>query len=252
VAEAGTSEQEPFSGVSPEEVGQLLQEDLSAIKEKVKNKKPLTETEIKRLQAHAATAVTDSSGETDAMEPVWVDNQVALAKALRCSRKQIQRYMKLEGDDAPPAPTSDHRYNVTLWKLWAQEHGYLRKTLSTAADRQLLEDKLLQSKIDRQEIDNAVRRGELMSVDEVNRVLTEMVGGVVDGVRGSKHSLAPRVVGLPVPEATKRIGMELDEQLAKLSLGEWAKKKIFWSKVSAHLSDLHKRFNLGAGQSVTS
>jgi hypothetical protein len=50
--------------------------------------------------------------------------------------------------------------------------------LSTAADRQLLEDKLIQSKIDKQEIDNAVRRGELASVDEVCKVLTDMVGGV--------------------------------------------------------------------------
>jgi hypothetical protein len=38
-------------GVSPGEVAQLLQEDLAAIKEKLRNKKPLTEAEIKRLHA---------------------------------------------------------------------------------------------------------------------------------------------------------------------------------------------------------
>jgi hypothetical protein len=91
-----------------------------------------------------------------------------------------------------------------------------------------------------------------MSVDEVCKVITEMVSGTVSGIRGAKHALAPRVVGETVPEATKRIGLELDEQLTKLSLGEWAKKKIFWSKVSAHLFDLRKRFSLGVGQSATS
>jgi hypothetical protein len=254
VAEDGTSGQttaeQPVEAVTPEEIEQLLREDLASVKEKVKNKKPLTEAEIKRLQAHAASIETPKGD--DPLEPVWAKNMVELASLLGCSRKQISRYLKLEGEDAAPAPAADGRYNVTLWKLWAQEHGYLRKKLSTAADRQLLEDRGIQLSNERKEIDNAVRRGELMSVDEVCRVITEMVGGVVDGARGMKHSLSPRVVGLTVPEATKRIGVEVDEQLQKLSLGEWAKKKIFWSKISAHLSDLHKRFNLGGGQSVTS
>jgi hypothetical protein len=42
----------------PEDVAQLLKEDLAAIKEKVKNKKPLTEAKIKRLPAGAYPAST--------------------------------------------------------------------------------------------------------------------------------------------------------------------------------------------------
>jgi hypothetical protein len=57
VAESGTSEQEVISGVSPDEVAHLLQKDLAPIREKVKNRKPSTETEIKRLQTHAQSGI---------------------------------------------------------------------------------------------------------------------------------------------------------------------------------------------------
>ena len=57
MAESGTSEQEVISGVSPDEVAQCSKRTLAAIKEKVKNRKPSTETEIKRLQTHAQSAI---------------------------------------------------------------------------------------------------------------------------------------------------------------------------------------------------
>jgi hypothetical protein len=253
VDEDGTSGQTTaeVAAVTPEEIEQLLREDLASVKEKVKNKKPLTEAEIKRLQAHAASIETPKGD--DPLEPVWAKNMVELASLLGCSRKQISRYLKLEGEDAAPVPAADGRYNVTLWKLWAQEHGYLRKKLSTAADRQMLEDRTIQLRNERLEIENAVRRGELTGVDDVNRVLTEVFSGAKDSAMASTHGTAPRVAGLPVAEITKRMRLDLNEYFfGKLSLGEWAKKKVFWSKVSAHLSDLHKRFNLGGGLSGTS
>lgn len=250
--ESETTPTEVGTPLDPEKIDQLLLDDLSAIAEKVKNKKPLTSAEIKRLQAYKNAAVPESAG-NEPLEPIWAKNMVELAKHIGCSRRQLGRYLKIEGEDAPPEPASDGRYNVMLWKIWAHEHGHLTKKLSTAADRQLLEDRTIVLRNERLEIDNAVRRGELMSVDEVCRVITEMTGGVVDTARSMKHALAPRVVGLTVPEATKRIGQEVDQNLlGKLSLGEWSKKKIFWSRVSAHLSDLRKRFNLGDGLSATS
>jgi len=41
----------------------MLQKDLAAIKEKVKIRKPSTETEIKRLQTHAQSAI-ETNGES--------------------------------------------------------------------------------------------------------------------------------------------------------------------------------------------
>lgn len=197
----------------------------------------------------AAAATT--APPNDALAAVWVSNQVALAGALGCSRKTIERFLKLEGHDAPPEATSDGRYNVTAWKLWAQEHGRLQKQV-VGNDKQSLELAGMRLANERKEIENAVRRGELMHVDEVCKVLTEVFGSFVSGARGMKHTLAPMVIGVTTAEATKRIGAEVDSTLTRLSLGEWAKKKMFWSKPYAHLFALHKRFSLGDGQNATS
>lgn len=241
----------PVEPINPEEIDQLLLDDLSAIRKKVKNKKPLNAGEIKRLQAYKAAS--QQSDDSNVMEPVWARSQVELAQHLGCSRRQLARYLKIEGDDAAPAPTSDGRYNVTLWKIWAQDHGHLRKKLAGAADRQLLEDRTIQLRNEKLEIENAVRRGELMSVDEVCRVISEMYSAARDSALAMTHGTAPRVSGLPVPEITKRLRSDLNDAFfAKLSLGEWAKKKVFLSKVSAHLSGLREKFSLGDGQSVTS
>jgi hypothetical protein len=243
--------------VTGEEIEQLLAADIDAIREKVQQKKPLTDSERKRLEAHGRALKGVGSNEGDALEPIWAANQVELAKELSCSRKQIQRYMKLEGDEAPPAPAADGRHNVTLWKLWAQEHGYLRKKLSSAADRQLLEDRTIQLRNERFEMENAQARGELLSVSEVTKVVVDMFGQIVQPLRGMKHTLGPLVVGTTVPEATKRIGREVDEKLTVASrIPDWAIKKkppqgLFWSRVSAELSDLPKRFSLGDGLSET-
>lgn len=199
----------------------------------------------------ANAAPPSESDDANTLTAVWVPNQVALAKSLGCSRKTVERFLKLEGKDAPPDPSSDGRYNVTAWKLWAQEHGRLQKQV-IGNDKQSLELAGMRLANERKEIENAVRRGELMHVDEVCKVLTEMTGSFVAGARGMKHVLAPMVVGVSTAEATKRIGTEVDSTLTRLSLGEWAKKKMFWSKPYAHLFALHKRFSLGDGQSATS
>jgi hypothetical protein len=62
-----------------------------------------------------------------------------------------------------------------------------------------------------------------------------------------KNTLSPACVGVSIPEATKRIDVETDEALNELALGDWAKKKPFWSSVYVHLQDLLKKNNLGDG-----
>ena len=236
---------------SPLDFEAIAQADLQAIRKKAESGKPLSESEVQRLRA-AEERVKEGANPA-ALEPVWAKSQVELAKMLGCSRKQIARYLKIDGDDAPPAPAADGRYNVTAWKMWAAEHGKLRGQTEPIDSRHAMENRQIELRNEKLEIENAVRRGELLHIDDVCRVLIEMVSGMVDTARAMKHSLAPRVVGLTVPEATKRIGQEVDQNvLTKLSLGEWAKKKVFWSKVSAQLSDLHRKFSLGDGLSGTS
>lgn len=182
----------------------------------------------------------------------WAKNQSELADHLSCDRKSIQRWLKA-GDPECPGHTSDGRYNVTLWKLWVDKTGKkVRSTSRGGKDKGALEIDNMRLRNEKLDIENMLRRGELMHVDEVNKTLTELVSAFVDRVRSMKNTLAPAVVGVSIPEATKRISIETDEALNELALGDWAKKKPFWSSVFVHLQDLHKKRFPGAGLSAMS
>lgn len=181
---------------------------------------------------------------------VWARNQVELAAALGCDRKSIQRWLKA-GDEECPGKTSDGRYNVTLWRLWVEKKGK-KPAARLGKDKGALEIENIALRNEKLEIENAVRRGELLHVDEACKVLTEMMGAFVMRMRGMKHTLGPQVIGVPVSEATKRIGREVDAGLTELSIGEWAKKKPFWGIVYVRLRDLHRKYNLGDGLNDTS
>ena len=180
----------------------------------------------------------------------WAKNQSDLAIQLECDRKSVQRWLK-ENDEECPGKTSDGRYNVTLWKLWIEKKGKKVSTAARGRDKGSLEIQNLKLRNEKIDIENMLRRGELLHVDEVCKVLSEMVAAAVLKGRSVKHTLAPAVVGVTLPEATKRIGREVDDVLNELSLGDWAKKKPLWSSVYAHLQDLRKTHNLGSGLNVT-
>src|SRR5690606_13509315 len=99
---------------------------------------------------------------------------------------------------------SDGRYNISLWRLWAEKKGKkpVKKRLSEKAD---LEAEHVRLKNEKLEMENAIRRGQLLDLDEGCRVLTELMEAMVRRLRGAKDTLAPEVVGLSIPEATKRI-----------------------------------------------
>jgi len=176
---------------------------------------------------------------------IWAKNQVELAKHLGCDRKSISRWLK-EKDPECPGAMPDGRYNVTLWKLWTEKKGK-KPSNRLGMDKGGLELEKLRLQNEKLELENRIKRGELMDIDEVCGVLSDMVSGFVKVVRGRKHSLAPQVIGVGVPEATKRIDRSDREALNELALGDWTQKKTFWSSVSAALSVQRKRHNLGDG-----
>lgn len=174
---------------------------------------------------------------------VYAKNQTELGKALNAVRKTVGRWMREEGN---PGKVKGKGYNVTLWKMWVAERGKAPRATKTQTKQELDAEKVrLQN--EKLSIEIAKTRGELASWDEVCHVLTEMVTAFVGNARQVKHHCSADVVGVSVGEASKRIGREIDDCLTELSLGEWAKKKMFWSRVYAHLQDLHKRFGLGDG-----
>ena len=182
---------------------------------------------------------------------VWAKNQSELAEAIGCDRKSIQRWVKA-GDPDCPGHSSDGRYNVTLWKLWVESKGKKVRAVGKSKDKGTLEIENMRLRNEKLDIENMLRRGELMHVDEVNATLTELVNACVSRIRGMKNTLAPACVGVSIPEATKRIDVECDEALNELALGDWAKKKPFWSSVYAHLQDQLRKNNLGDGLRGTS
>ncbi len=206
----------------------------------------------------AAPEATGNPEIGDSVPGRWAKNQTALAKHLGCERKSIQRWLKDAAnnpDTGCPGHTSDGRYDTEAWSDWVEAKG--KKVRSPVAgaggvSKGSLEIEALKLKNERLEIENMVRRGEMLHVDEVCKVLTEMMGAFVTKSRGMKHTLAQSVVGLSVPEAMKRIGREMDEALSELALGDWAKKKMFWQSVYVHLQGLQQIHGLGGGLSSMS
>lgn len=178
-------------------------------------------------------------------DDVFVKTQKELGERLNATRKSIIRWGKEEGC---PGKVKGQGYNVTLWQMWVAEKGKAPRAVQPQTKQDLDAEKVrLQN--EKLSIEIAKTRGELASWDEVCHVLTEMMTAFVGNSRQMKHLIARDVIGVDVGEASKRIGREVDRCLAELSLGEWAKKKMFWSRVYAHLQDLHKRFDLGSGVS---
>jgi hypothetical protein len=176
-------------------------------------------------------------------DAVFVKTQTDLGKALNATRKSVGRWMK---EDDNPGKVKGSGYNVTLWKMWVAKKGKEPRALIPQTKQDLdVEHRRLQN--EKLSIEIAKTRGELASWDEVCHVLTDMMSGFVTNARQMKHSISADVVGVDVGEASKRIGRAVDDCLNDLCLGDWAKKKMFWSRIYVHLHDLHKRFDLGDG-----
>ena len=133
------------------------------------------------------TEVLDEA-EAEERLSLWAKNQVELAAALGCDRKTIQRWLK-ENDAECPGTRADGRYNVTLWRLWSEKKGKNPKQ-RLGRDKGSLELENYELRNEKLKIENAVRRGELIHIDDCSKVLCEMVAAFVTRVRGMKHTLA--------------------------------------------------------------
>ncbi len=179
-------------------------------------------------------------------EEVYAKNQTALGKGLNATRKSVSRWMKEDGN---PGKVKGKGYNLTLWKMWIEDQGKSPRAVVPQTKSELDAERVrLQN--EKLSIEISKTRGELASWDEVNHTLTQMMSKFVTNMRAMKHQIAADVVGVDVGEASKRIGRVVDENLTELSLGDWAEKKTFWSRVYAHQQDLLERFSLGNGQNA--
>lgn len=182
--------------------------------------------------------------ETSEAQAVYVGTQEALASHLGFERKSIQRWQKKK--DCPGR--SEKGFDVKAWQAFIERNKLGRRPNKSKGD---LDNEKLALQNERLRLINAKARGEVCSIDEVVKVLCEMVAGFKLTLKQTEFTIAEEASGVDVGEAAKRVKRRLNEVLETLALGEWAQKKTFWSKVYAALSDLPKTPDPGLGPKPT-
>lgn len=184
-----------------------------------------------------------------------------LIKELGLSRATGFRMMARKGS---PGATSKGYYDIEEWRDFkASLHDGGTRTSSVnvdlspedrknlAAQKANLEILRLQEQVAALERERREAEGELVEIDEAIRVFGELAAAVKESLTALCHNTARDMAGCDVPEATKRIRDASRHVLEKLALGEWAKKKRFWSRVYAVQSDLLATSPHGSGENAT-
>lgn len=158
----------------------------------------------------------------------------------------------MKNDPDAPKKREDGKYLVSEWKKF--DKGWRETRLKNAKptiENQALRDRKIQIAIEREELKLLQERGELISIEEVAMVLGDLFSGVMQTHTKQENDISPQVAGLDTREARKLIRKSNREAWEEFSLGEWAKKKMFWSKLSAILQDHHQMNRSGLGHSDT-
>ena len=183
--------------------------------------------------------------------PVWAKNQTELAGFLGCNRKTIQRWLK---EEKGPGKKSDGRYDVKAWQEWVNLEGRLAPTAtdSGTSEKHKLEIERARLTNEKLQIENRVRMGQLLSVEEVCRTLGDAFAGVVRVMNAMHHTHGPTLAGKGVADAKAILAKANREALGEFALGAWAEKKNpGWAMLYAKLQDLQRIADLGGGPSST-
>lgn len=146
-----------------------------------------------------------------------------------------------------PGTTTADEYEVEKWREFQKSlDGYssgdkpTEESFAAKLDKDSLEIEKLEEQVRQLRLKNAELEGTAVELDEAIRVFTELTRGVKDALLSMKDNLAMDLAGLSVQEASKRIKEAAKGVLGQLSLGTWAKKKAFWSRLFVIQSDLLK------------
>ena len=200
-----------------------------------------------------AVADRPKKGKKKQGSPTYVPNEHALARAIGYSDRSTIQKMR----EHPEAPKKSKRgYYVPAWKKF-DEQVWRPSRQKNAKIEDATE--MAKARLRKVELDNEARelklkkeRGELVSLDEVNTVITEAFVGMVHELNRQANEAAPDLAGLDTLEAMELLKEKNRAVLENFALGEWAKKKAFWDRVYAKFQDLQATYNLGSGESATS
>jgi hypothetical protein len=194
--------------LSPEQARKLIREDMRNLMKKVDSGKPLTVSELARMQARADGAPAES-GKT------WAKDQVELAAILGVTRQTINRWRK----KGAPAPESNGRLNVPAWKEWSIANGGGTAEERTGLSRQQEEARRVLLMNQRLEVQIGIMRGDYIKVADAMGHIRTMVAEARRVGESMPASLAPQVVGLSVSEAEKRLRAWWDEYCLAIHTG---------------------------------
>ena len=208
------------SEITPELARSALRAEAVNVMKKIKDGKTLTAAERAIVQSYV-------SGEDPAGAKAFVMTKVDLAKELGVTRKTIDCWVKLKRN-RPPRPESNGRLNVVEWKKWMRETGRGGGLAGDTLEDELprLNAKRLLLINERLELDNAERRGDLISREEVVREAAE----IATRLRGDLYGMAASVVGevmkmTDLDEAVAVYNAAVDRVLAAISRGLKAARK---------------------------
>ncbi len=193
-----------------------LQVEVGNVLKKLKSGKTLTAAERALIQS-----VANGEDVAAADSKAWAKSKVELANALGVTRQTIDRWGKLKRN-GPPHPASNGRWSIPDWKRWMKETGR-----GGGVDGDSLEDELprLNAKRillinERLEIDNAERRGELISREDVVREAAEIATRLRSDLYGQAASICEEVMKMTdTDKAVKVYNEAVDRILLRLSKG---------------------------------
>ena len=168
---------------------------------KVKAGKTLTSAELKVVEEASAKAGQPSSD--------WVKTKIVLARRVRMTRANLDRYLAMEG---APKPTEDRGYNVDEVKRFILQRA--KKTFVAGKMDDAVED------LRKWEIFERARRIHLRNEKDTNAIMQRSHhNSIISGMVAELHRhfsslgqrLAPEVVGLTVPDAEKRINLAVSQ-----------------------------------------
>jgi hypothetical protein len=199
-------------GLSPAQAKLVLQKDAVNLAQKVADGKLLTDKERESLQAiaNAGEPPPDDSGEAAVVGPKFAKNQTQLSEILGVSRKTIERHIKQK--DAPKTK-SDGRLSVGEWKNYLAAKDVIEAddldSGALKARNILLQNTILQQRIDRND-------GISVLQADVEKDTADLIATTKRILLTGPASLAPQLVGVPIPEAEKLLKEWLHDALSRL------------------------------------
>ena len=146
-----------MDAIPPDVAKKLLNRDFANLVKRVQAGGKISRMERAMLQSMAAGAGGDG--------PAFVRNFVELATALKVTRQTINGWKKFE--DAPK-PASNGFHDVAQWREFMRQRG-LKGGEETPDIQQALKARKLLAEVEERELRLAVKRGEFVSVEQVNK-----------------------------------------------------------------------------------